>query len=1435
MVNSQQLAIFDVQETLTRPYEVNLLEVARQITAQLLKGQKLHPYPLRTWMNQEFNGTDADGIWQWKDAYEAQEIAMVSLLNILGKGLRGQPELNLLHRLLQLEQLTLTQTKRTEESVELQQFSTPLPLAYLAARCAQITPDDVVLEPSAGTGILAKFAELYGCQLVLNEWSDRRLAILQKLFSSKLIYPFNAEQIHDYLPPAIAPTVVLMNPPFSASPNVHKRYPLATVKHIRSAFLRLAPDGRLVVMTAQWFAPFSKWWNALFQGLDADVRLTVNIAGHLYAKHGTTIDTRLTIIDKRSSNFSTAQEEQDVPILDLPDLTDEPVMTLLKAIPPRWDAQIKASLPVVRSPQPQQHPIIQPDQSDSLTHSIEEAIAVHYQVVDALPDASQLSDAIYEVYQPRRIRIEGSRPHPTTLCESVALASVSPPIPQYQPHLPRRVLSEGLLSEAQLESLIYAGEAHAHYLRGYYQVDDHFDTLSAAAAGDEQTVQFRRGWFLGDGTGAGKGRQIAGIILDNFLKGRTQAIWISKSDKLIEDARRDWCALGGVETDIVALSKYKQGQPILLDQGILFTTYATLRSAEKTGKPSRLQQILTWVGSEFEGVIAFDESHAMGNAASEKGSRGIKRPSQQGIVGLRLQNALPQARVLYVSATGATKVSNLAYAARLGLWQTGDFPFASRVEFIQSIEAGGVAAMEVVCRDLKVLGLYFARNLSFDGVEYEALEVELTPDQIQIYDSYAGAFQMIHAHLESALKACNITNSSGKALNGRAKAAAKSLFESHKQRFFNYLITSMKCPTLLRAIAHDLEAGYAAVIQIVSTNEEMLKRRLAEVPTEEWSDLNIDLTPREYVMGYLTQAFPIQLYAVYSDEKGSEYSELVHDSEGNPVFSQEAIALRDEMIEHLASQPALPGALDQILHAFGVEEVAEVTGRSLRLLKDRDTGRLFASHRPASANLAESQAFLDDQKRILIFSDAGGTGRSYHADLGCANQRRRVHYLLEAGWRADNAIQGLGRSHRTNQASAPIFRPVVTTVRGERRFISTIARRLDALGALTKGQRQTGGQGLFDPKDNLESSYAEAALMQLLRLIYRGEIACCSLARFEQATGLMLRTEEGGLREELPEIPQFLNRLLALPIQLQNDLFEVFEQLLTVRVEGAIAAGSYEVGVETLRAERFEVVSREVIYTHDTGGQTLCIEIERTERSLLLSSSEVAFRYNVQDMVFLINQRSQRVAIRVLTDSTISDTGAVVPRISLIRPTEKVKLTLPELEQTSWQVVSFAEWQRRWDEEVAQTPQFVCDRFFLICGLLLPIWKKIDSGSMRVYRLETSEGERLLGRMVDTHRMMQLAESLGLHHVQLSSREIYDLVMERRESYPLSGGLSLRASAVMGTTRLEVAGTISEALGSQLKAAGCFTEIISWRTRYFIPVNEMNAPGVIEQVMSLTV
>jgi predicted RNA methylase len=1451
-------------------------QAAIQLLPFLEQGKPITTAALRTASAESFGGTDAQGFWVWKDAYEALEAAQILFLRrygpaILSQSSSPQAALAMMKR---IAHLVPTHTRRSDESQAMQQLSTPLPLAFVTAHAATISTSDLVLEPSAGTGLLAVHAEIARASLVLNELAAKRAALLSLLFPRVPVSRHDAAHIDDHLDAGIEPSVVLMNPPFSVGAYVDGRVVDAAWRHLSSAFARLRAGGRLVAITGTGLSPENPKWRPAFERLQQQGRVvfTAAIDGRVYARHGTTAETRLTIIDKipaadPSAFVASPGKATDVETLlswisDLPPRTPggfpdsigalsnsimrNPAMRMAASRSAARSAPASAADPKTVRPA---HRVVRAKPARSPTVASTPAIPLVYELRDWMPEeGGRLTDTIYEPYALQSIHIPRAKPHPTPLVQSAAMAAVAPPKPSYRPLLPDAVIDEGLLSDAQIESVIYAGEAHSGHLAGAWTVDESCDVVSAAPEGAENAVRFRRGWFLGDGTGCGKGRQVAGIILDNWLQGRRRAIWISKSDKLLEDAQRDWSALGQERLLVQPLSRFRQGTPIRLAEGILFTTYATLRSQERDGKKSRIAQILDWVGQEagraegptgskkdmagtatgatgtkkpFDGVIVFDEAHAMANAAGGKSERGDVAPSQQGRAGLRLQHALPDARVVYVSATGATAVENLAYAQRLGIWGSEDFPFANRAEFVAAIEDGGVAAMEVLARDLKSLGLYTSRSLSYDGVEYDLLEHELTEEQIRVYNAYADAFQVIHNNLAAALEATNITSETG-ALNRNAKAAARSAFESTKQRFFSHLITSMMTPTLIGAIEQDRTDGHASVVQIVSTGEALMERRLAEIPTEEWSDLHVDVTPREYVAGYLLHSFPTQLFEEYSDADGNITSRPVHDADGNPVPCREAVRRRNEMIEKLASLPPVGSALDQILHHFGTDVVAEVTGRSRRIVKKtgRDgIDRLAVESRPASANLVETQSFMDDDKGVLVFSDAGGTGRSYHADLGVKNQRLRKHYLLEAGWRADNAIQGLGRTHRTNQAQPPLFRPMAANVKAGKRFLSTIARRLDTLGAITRGQRQTGGAGLFRSEDNLESPYARAALRQFYYLLHQGKVEGCSLTTFETVTGLSLTTDEGGLRDELPPITTWLNRLLALRIETQNLLFEVFEQLLAAKVEGAIAAGTYDMGVETITAESITVTDRRTIYTHPvSGAQSHVLTVARKDRIRPIGLNEaLAIARAESQSVLLVNSRSNRAAIQLPTASLMLDDGTVEHRVRLLRPTDELRFGLDALAETFWQPADRKQFCELWQAEVEAVPEFTTSTFHMVTGLLLPIWRRLPDHDCQVYRIQTDAGERIIGRHIAPTMVSTMLRNLGIDNVpMLAPDEAWTGLLEGRIGLQLADGLILRRSRVMNDYRVELIG-FTEAMVPRLKALGLISEIISWKLRLFIP------------------
>jgi hypothetical protein len=498
----------------------------------------------------------------------------------------------------------------------------------------------------------------------------------------------------------------------------------------------------------------------------------------------------------------------------------------------------------------------------------------------------------------------------------------------------------------------------------------------------------------------------------------------------------------------------------------------------------------------------------------------------------------------------------------------------------------------------------------------------------------------------------------------------------------------------------------------------------------------------------------------------------------------------------------------------------------------RDSRRVV-ERRSASAAKAETDAFMAGKKRVLVFSDAGGTGRSYHADLAAQNQQRRVHYLVEPGWRADAAIQGLGRSHRTNQACAPLFRPATTDIHGEKRFTSTIARRLDSLGALTRGERRTAGNGLFRVEDNLESPWAYRALQAFYVALHFGEVEAMNRETFEAKTALNLLDGDGNLKrsDDLPPMTTFLNRLLALRIADQNALFAAFDQILSSILERAAQSGALDSGMEDIIADDVVILGEEVIRTDAvTGAQTKLLRFQvRTKRELTPAEQALA-GLNPDGLIFAVNSKSCRAALVVQGLTTTDEKDRLIPAVRVIRPERRTITSLKTFEESAWEAIDEATWRAAWERELAEADPWITRDLVLVSGLLLPVWTHLPDKGTSVRRLKAPDGRRWLGRLLDPGQVPALKVALGLSDVAKAygdPDQVTALVLEEGTALCLAGGLWLRRAKVMDRYRMEVVGAAPQR--ASFVALGCFTEIIAYTVRVFIPVDQ---PAVLEAVLA---
>ena len=452
----------------------------------------------------------------------------------------------------------------------------------------------------------------------------------------------------------------------------------------------------------------------------------------------------------------------------------------------------------------------------------------------------------------------------------------------------------------------------------------------------------------------------------------------------------------------------------------------------------------------------------------------------------------------------------------------------------------------------------------------------------------------------------------------------------------------------------DIAAGHSCVIGLQSTGETCtsayLDEEIADLRVER--DLPATDTSIQYedvplpamistvsatARSFLRNHFPVKPHVEEGDIPpkpdfpvgGSEHQVMLYlqaererealVAQSNEEPDKRLIDARQMLAEQVGEMELPPNPLDSLIDSLGGESmVAEMTGRSGRVVrvgkggkgigfryKARGGGSAKASKGLSSVgeveldvlNVEERRRFQEGEKFVAVISDAASTGISLHASGKCASGvRRRVHYTIEQPWAADKAIQQLGRSHRSGQLSAPIYRTVVTNLGGERRFAAAVAKRMANLGALTKGDRRAASGGDLG-EFNVDSKHGNVALQRVYACLVKesdvfpskgtGEVLDGFVEQYGESAGLVknpnLSDSENqaffrlsclrklseylrlvGLGEETDirkkaDVKVFLNRIMSLPVGPQNLLFALFDSTLKDVIMTAKESGWYVV------------------------------------------------------------------------------------------------------------------------------------------------------------------------------------------------------------------------------------------------------------------------------------
>lgn len=494
--------------------------------------------------------------------------------------------------------------------------------------------------------------------------------------------------------------------------------------------------------------------------------------------------------------------------------------------------------------------------------------------------------------------------------------------------------------------------------------------------------------------------------------------------------------------------------------------------------------------------------------------------------------------------------------------------------------------------------------------------------------------------------------------------------------------------------------------------------------------------------------------------------------------------------------------------------MSEMTGRKGRVVMDDKTGEFRYESRSVDEsvslellNCTEKDRFMNGEKFVAIISEAASSGISLQADRRVKNRKRRVHMTLELPWSADRAIQQFGRTHRSNQVSAPEYVLLISDLAGEQRFASIVAKRLESLGALTHGDRRaTESRDLS--RFNIDNKYGRAALEATFKAImgyeqpvvkppsdYPGDFFK-DIADGLVGVGLITSSEDCPgvltLDKGYNEMSKFLNRILGMHVEKQNLLFKYFSDTLAAIISQAKRAGRYDQGILDVgmtQEDKVELAkTHSFIRKHTTGKAKIELHILQVERGMSWSTatekySESAVDENEGFWLSMQVRNNKKTAILAVMDDTSKkgkDKKKDNKLFFVYRPNtgQQVKQeTLGELKK-KYKKVTTEECEEHWQKQFDSSAKTCSHAFWkgncknrsvgmecevglrrktynVLTGSVLSVWTLVESvltndgqkkgqhAKMQVVRMRLEEGRRIVGTLIPTSAVDQLVKQLG--------------------------------------------------------------------------------------------